>query len=155
MITPRPWNRALSLATVVALGACASAPGDAGFSTVQQAVKKQSGHDLIWSGPGGEETVEVMRPAPDRPLAADDAVELALFNNRSLQASLESLGIARADLIEAGTLHNPTLEARVRWSSHVSSANPEMALLFDVTDLVRRGKRKAVASDTGMDGLQS
>ncbi len=42
-----------------------------------------------------------------RPLGMDDAVQIALLNNRSLQASYGELGIAEADLVQAGRLPNP------------------------------------------------
>jgi len=40
-------------------------------------------------------------------LSADTAVQIALLNNRDLQSSYASLGIAQADLVEAGLLENP------------------------------------------------
>jgi outer membrane protein, heavy metal efflux system len=45
----------------------------------------------------------------DRPLRADDAVSIALWNNAALQAELEQLGYARADLADAGVLPNPVV----------------------------------------------
>ena len=45
----------------------------------------------------------------DQPLSADDAVAVALWNNRALEATLAQLGLARADLVEAGLLRNPNL----------------------------------------------
>ena len=40
--------------------------------------------------------------------------EVALLNNRDLQATYEELGIAQAELVEAGLLTNPRLLAEVR-----------------------------------------
>ena len=42
-------------------------------------------------------------------LSVDTAVQIALLNNRDLQSSYASLGIARADLMEAGLLDNPVI----------------------------------------------
>jgi len=42
-------------------------------------------------------------------LTEDETVALALWNNRAFQADLATLGIARADLIEAGMIRNPIL----------------------------------------------
>ena len=42
-----------------------------------------------------------------QPLSVDDAVQVALFNNRGLQATFQELGIAEADLVQAGRLPNP------------------------------------------------
>lgn len=42
-------------------------------------------------------------------LTEDESVEIALWNNPVFQVSLAELGFARADLLEAGLLRNPTL----------------------------------------------
>jgi outer membrane protein, heavy metal efflux system len=47
--------------------------------------------------------------ALDRPLSAPDAVSIGLWNNAAFHADLANLGLARADLAEAGLLRNPNL----------------------------------------------
>ena len=44
-----------------------------------------------------------------RPLTLDRALQVAMLNNRELRATLEQLGVAQADLVEAGLLANPTI----------------------------------------------
>ena len=44
-----------------------------------------------------------------RPLTADDAVQIALLNNRGLQAAYAELGIAEADVVQAGRLRQPAV----------------------------------------------
>jgi cobalt-zinc-cadmium efflux system outer membrane protein len=46
----------------------------------------------------------------ERPLSEDHAVAIALWNNAALQADLAALAVARADLLDAGLLRNPTLQ---------------------------------------------
>ena len=43
------------------------------------------------------------------PLSRSGAVQVALLNNRSLRATMESLGVAQADLVQAGLLQNPVI----------------------------------------------
>lgn len=43
------------------------------------------------------------------PLTVDRAVQVAVLNNRDLRITLEDLGVAQADLVQAGLLENPTL----------------------------------------------
>ncbi|MBL8529921.1 MAG: TolC family protein, partial [Burkholderiales bacterium] len=50
---------------------------------------------------------EQVRMLLAQPLTVDDAVEIALLNNRSLQAAYAELGIVEADLVQAGRLANP------------------------------------------------
>jgi cobalt-zinc-cadmium efflux system outer membrane protein len=55
----------------------------------------------------------------DDGLTEDDAVAIALWNNPALQAEMSSLGLARADLIEAGQLRNPSLTLIFPFSARI------------------------------------
>lgn len=59
-----------------------------------------------------------------RPLTEESAVKLALLDNASVRASYERLGIARADLLQAGLISNPVFSA----SAKFFSAGPEVEL---------------------------
>jgi cobalt-zinc-cadmium efflux system outer membrane protein len=61
-------------------------------------------------------------------LTADAAVQVALLNNRNLQATYEELGVAQAELVEAGLLKNPTFTAEVRFPKYHA-----LPFEFDVT----------------------
>jgi len=50
-----------------------------------------------------------------RPLGVDDAVQISLFKNSSLQATFEDLGIAQADVVQAGQLRNPDIAGFLRF----------------------------------------
>lgn len=51
------------------------------------------------------------------PLTADSAVAVALLNNQGMQAKLEDLGVAQADLVQAGLLENPTVSGAFLFST--------------------------------------
>jgi cobalt-zinc-cadmium efflux system outer membrane protein len=59
-----------------------------------------------------------------KPLTEDAAVKIALLNNRSVREGYERLGIARADLIQAGLISNPVFSANLK----SFSAGPEIEL---------------------------
>ena len=104
--------RARTTGTLVAaalLAGCASISPDGGFGTVEQTAKQRLGKDLRWSRSAADQAAIDQRVATllAQPLSADDAVQLALLNNRGLQASLQELGIGQADLVQAGRLPNP------------------------------------------------
>jgi outer membrane protein TolC len=89
----------------VALAGCASLSADGGRSQVQQLVQQRG-------GPAAPPVAPAMRAAHiaallQRPLGADDAVAIALLNNPGLQAGYAELGIAEADLVQAGRVANP------------------------------------------------
>jgi cobalt-zinc-cadmium efflux system outer membrane protein len=73
----------------------------------------------------------------DDGLAIDEAVGIALWNNPDFQVALTSLGIARADLIEAGLLKNPVFSLLFPWGPK----QLEFTLTWPVDALWQRPKR--------------
>jgi outer membrane protein TolC len=96
-------------AATVVLAGCASFSPDGGFSTVEQAAKERLGKDLRWARSDSDRAAidERVNELLGQPLSMDDAVQLALLNNKGLQASFFNLGISEADLVQAGRLPNP------------------------------------------------
>ena len=99
---------ATMLATLLLAG-CASFSPDGGFSAVERTAKNQLGKDLRWARSEADQDTIDKRVAEllAQPLTVDDAVQLALLNNRGLQASFQELGIGEAELVQAGRLPNP------------------------------------------------
>lgn len=91
------------------LGGCATFSSDGGFGAVEQVSKQRIGKEVKWVKSDAERSLLETRVAEllKNPLTVDDAVQIALFNNRGLQASFAELGIAEADLVQAGRLPNP------------------------------------------------
>jgi len=105
-----PWVRQLVGASALALlGGCASLSADGGFGPVQQAVKERLNQDVEWQRDEAQRGAAAQRVAQllAEPLQPDQAVQVALLNNRGLQASFYDLGISEADLVVAGRLPNP------------------------------------------------
>ncbi len=103
-------NRTISLLLLLLLAGCANVPQDAGFSDVQKHVRERVGERVEWRR-GSEDDAAVaarMTALLQVPLNVDAAVQVALLNNRLLQAEYEELGVAQADLVQAGLLRNPS-----------------------------------------------
>ncbi len=110
--TPSPARRLFALVLLSAtamLGGCASLSADGGFAPVEKAAREQLGKDLRWARSEADRSLIAERVSEmlARPLSADDAVQIALLNNRGLQAGFEELGIGQAQLVQAGRLPNP------------------------------------------------
>lgn len=56
-----------------------------------------------------EQANDAVRQLLKRPLTADTAVQIALLNNRGLQAAYNQLGLAEADRVQASLPPNPTV----------------------------------------------
>lgn len=105
MQQPLPFLRTLAAAAVIAtLAGCASLSADGGQGPVRDLVQAR-GQTVPAVAP--EALDNHIKQLLSAPLTADKAVEIALLNNRSLQAGYAELGIAEADLVQAGRLSNP------------------------------------------------
>ena len=98
------FSRTLPVALAVALLAPVGAVASAQSPTD---IERQTGHGAVRTA-GSDPVI------PDGVILADglsddEAVALALWNNAAFHADLAALGLARADLVEAGLLKNPIL----------------------------------------------
>lgn len=90
-------------------------PVDDGF--VSQTISERIDSSVAWRQ-GYEQEEQVLcfiESAISHELSADTAIQIALLNNPKVQALFEEIGMARADLVEAGLLSNPTYEVEVRY----------------------------------------
>ena len=140
----RRWVCGAWVAAALLAGGCASVPSDAGLGDVQKRIKEAGGQPLAWSPaqPVEPPSDERLRPLLEGELTVERAVEIALANNRGLLATLEGLGVARADLIVASTVRNPVLDAEVFFPS---GANPfEVGITQTLVDLFQLRKKRAL-----------
>lgn len=144
----RPWMRGMrgaSVAFALLAAGCASVPRDAGIDDVRKAVEEQGVQKLGWSPeqPIEPPSDEALRPLLSGELDVERAVEIALTNNRDLLASLEELGVARADLMAASTVRNPVFHGEVRFSGN--PGNPfEIGITQTLIDLFQLPRRRAL-----------
>jgi outer membrane protein TolC len=80
-----------------------------------------------------------------RPLTADSAVQIALLNNRGLQAAYNELGLAEAAMVQASLPPNPTLT--VERLSSFAEIEIERRIIANVLALVTLPARSAIAAD--------
>ncbi|MDO8370037.1 MAG: TolC family protein [Candidatus Nitrotoga sp.] len=99
----------LILILVTLLAGCANFSKDGGFSQVEKITMEKSGMDIQWARSSQDRYLIDSRidELLSKPLAVEDAVQIALLNNKELQAEFYELGISEADLVQAGRLPNP------------------------------------------------
>ena len=142
----------ITLMCIGVFSGCASVLKDAGFSDVQNIIEQRIGSRVHWNQGTSEDVavVDAVRSMLQQELTIDEAVQIALLNNRSLQATYEELGIAQADLVQAGLLRNPLFGASFRFPDKTvgghRSTNTEFSVVQDFLDLLVRPLRKKVAA---------
>ena len=129
---------AIAMAAALLLSGCASLSGDGGFKAAAAVSEQRTGAPASVAGrlpqndDDGRALAAVIEQKLAQPLTANDAVHIAMLNNRGLQATYWSLGIAEADLVQAGRLQNPVLDFK---RSHGGGAlEIERALTFNLLD---------------------
>ncbi len=106
-------SRIIWLALPLSLFACASTKPTAARNEVAEVVEARGGPaDVIFEqqDDDGEAAVrDRVRELLAEPLTEERALQIAVLNNRELRATFESLGVAQADLVDAGLLKNPVI----------------------------------------------
>ena len=99
-----------SLATLVLImSASLARASETPFAPVEKNVDRRTGHSVSWEKDlaAREESLAQARTLLRKPLTTASAVQIALLNNRDLQASFDEIGLTFADLREARMLANP------------------------------------------------
>jgi len=132
-----------------ALFACAGMERQRGHAEVAKNIKEHLGANTHWEdGPPQEPDIaKWVGSLLEGGLTKDRAIEIALMNNRSLQATYEELGISQADLVQAGLLKNPSLSLHIGFP--LSSGQNELtgSLVQDFLDLFMLPLRKRIAQE--------
>ena len=122
---------------------CTSLRPQGGFDRVDAMVAERTGARIRWDqGTAADSLVaDTVRVLLAGDLTAERAVQVGLLRNRDLQALYEDLGIAQADLVQAGLFRNPVFSA-----GRIASGGPsDLGLLIPFVDLFVRPLRQRVA----------
>lgn len=128
--------------------ATASAPR-AGFSFVTDGSRRATGADSAWNQSAAEVAATEARVRgliAGRTIGPDTAVQVALMNNRGLQAAYADLGLSAADLWEAAIGTPASLELSLGTIGEAGLARSlEATITGAILDLATRNSRTSIA----------
>ncbi|SAL75621.1 outer membrane efflux protein [Caballeronia peredens] len=106
---PSAGRLVTTVSIVAVLAGCTTFSKDGGFNSVSNVASERLGKDAVVVKTDDDRNAVFTRTKEllTKPLTMDDAVQVALLNNRGLQVSYGELGISEADLVQAGRLPNP------------------------------------------------
>ena len=125
----------------LALTACANFSSYGGRDRVSELSKERIGYPAppVTSTPQTQERLKTLLSST---LSSDAAVEISVINNQRVQAALAELGIAEADLVQAGRLRNPGVS--YGRSSGNGEVETDRAIMFDLSGLLTMPLRRAI-----------
>ncbi len=137
----------LVVVAMVALAGCTAVRPDADFAAMREQVRQRTGLEPQWNAlrPEDQQVEERTRELLGQELTADAAVELALLNNQRLQAAYGEIGVARADLVQAGLLVNPVLSADLTFGLNAPGQGVAIGLVQNFMRALQIPLRKRVA----------
>jgi cobalt-zinc-cadmium efflux system outer membrane protein len=136
-------------AILVFVSGCASVALNAGFDDVSATVEERGGLKIFWNNGTDldKDAAEKLSSLLKGKLTAEQAVQIALLNNRDLQAVYSDLGVAQADLVQAGLLANPIFDAAIKYpTSGGGRPDLELSAVMSFLDIFYVPLRKRVAA---------
>lgn len=129
------------IANMLILSGCSKIDTDptCALIQVQQNVQERTGEVIGWDDAGGccLEFNDWLAETLQEDLSVDTTVQVALLNNQRLKGIYQDLGIAQAQLVQAGLLKNPIFSFSIRYERLLDSANIiEMGLVQNFLDVV-------------------
>ncbi len=136
-------------AAAVLVGGCTSVVPRQSLRDVSRDVGGRIDQQMVWHDPDHPDPAiaSATHELLSHDLSADAAAQIALFNNRDLQASIDELGIGQAELVQAGLLSNPVFAAMVRFPDGATGgSNIELSVSENFIELLTLPMRKRVAA---------
>ncbi|HET9376241.1 MAG TPA: TolC family protein [Chthoniobacterales bacterium] len=145
-------NRFVALCSSIALilPAGVAREKDDAFRNLQQSIQERTGKTVRWEEDQAarEQARQDVRQLLRKPLTIDTAVQIALTNNRSLQATFEEIGLSAADVRQAGTIPNPKFDLALRFPDKApSGAYIDYSAAIDFLSIIMIPLKKRVAKD--------
>ena len=135
------------LAVTTLLAGCATADEEGAFRQANALITERAGTSAVWKrdqGTTAQANIEARRIL-EGALTLDGAVQLALLRSPSIQAKLAKIGIAEADIVQAGRIQNPVLSlGRIAGGGVIEI---ERQILFSLVSLFTLGSRTEIARD--------
>ena len=131
------------------LAGCRTVSPEAPFYEVADTVQARLGQRISWDAGQYEDVLVRSRIESllSRPLTPDIAVQIALLNNRDLQAIYAQLGIAQANLVQAGLWKNPIVDGAVTFPTSASGPTDyTLNIALGVIDILYIPLRRRVAA---------
>ena len=143
----RPWQ---IFQLMFLLSSCMNINTRTAFEDVENLAKERLGKNIQWNQ--NSEDDKIAGVAVDKllsdTLTVDSAVQVALLNNPDIQVVYENLGIAQADLVQAGLLRNPVFDSEIHFVGGGIGTGTNLNIFQDFIDIFQLPLRKKIAASS-------
>lgn len=135
----------LSFGVLAVVGGCATVNPQHDYERVGQRVIEATGQERVYRPEDDALVDELVEGLARDGISADEAVQISLLNNPSLQAAFMDVGMARADVVQAGLFSNPFVGVSARFPDGGGLANIEASVAQNIAELWQIPARERAA----------
>lgn len=140
-------RRVTTLIAGLLLASCATEELRPDYERARSLIRATTGQEAVHDPEAPTLPAEEIEALLADGLGLDEALRLALINNRRFQAGFQELGIARADAVQAGLLTNPTLDLFLLFPAGDGGRNNVGGTFaMGLSELWQRPERRALAA---------
>ncbi len=121
--------------TLVAMSGCATVDPRPDYERVGQHITDATGRERVYRPEDDALVAEIVAGLLQDGITADEGVEICLLNNPGLQAAFMDVGMARADVVQAGLFSNPFLGISAGFPDGGGLANLEASVAHNIAEL--------------------
>ncbi len=118
------------------------------FVQIKNTIAQRTGRAIQWNNKADDDNNSkiFVDKALKQNLTVDAVIQITLLNNKRLQAIYESLGVAQAEVVQAGLFKNPTLAYSLRYDKKFGSDKIiEIDILQNFLDILLMPLKKRMA----------
>lgn len=121
-----------SLLAVFVLCGCSTISQNDVFDGVKEETSLRGAKNLQWikTSQEAQSVNDSVNALLSKPLSQENAVRIALINNRSLQQTYEQIGISQSELVQAGLMSNPLLGYSIGRGGGITTSTLSLDVAF-------------------------
>ena len=101
--------------TLIMVIGCATVDPTPDYQRADRLIAERTGVEEVYDPEADELIAEKVDRLLSDGLTVEEAVQVALLNNRSFQASFHEIGLSRAEVVRSGLMTNPSLGLSLRF----------------------------------------
>jgi len=135
----------LLLGWCLGVGGCVTVDPQPDFDRASKMTAERTGVNQVYDPETSSAIDEAVAALLADGLTTDEAVQVALLNNKPFQALFQDIGVSRANLVQSGLLSNPSIGVSTRFPEGGGRSNLTLTFAQQIADLWQIPIRKRIA----------